>query len=260
MSETKMLLSSYLKRLRMPTVAANYAKLADDAAESQMGYVDYLLALMESEICQREANMRKRRLTAARFPMEKTLDSFEFAKLPNLPREAIFQLAGGEYIRKRENVIMVGPTGVGKTHLAIALGIVACGQGRKVRFYTAAGLVNEMLEAARMHQLSKLDGRLARHELIVLDEVGYVPFHEEGARLLFNFVSSRYEQGALVITSNLEFSKWTSVLGDEYLTGALLDRLTHHCHILEMNGDSYRFRESLKKRSGETDDTGEVGQ
>lgn len=252
MNERDMLLASYLKRLRMPTVAANYTKMADDAAEGHMGYAEYLLALVEAEICQREANMRRRRLAAARFPLEKTLDSFEFSQMPNLSREAVFQLAGGEYIRKCENVIMVGPTGVGKTHLAIALGTVACGQGRRVRFYTAAGLVNEMVEAANAHQLSKLDARLGRCDLIVLDEVGYVPFSQEGARLLFNFISSRYEQGPLVITSNLEFGKWTSVFGDEHLTGALLDRLTHHCHILEMNGDSYRFRESLKRKTRNT--------
>ncbi|MGI6296528.1 MAG: IS21-like element helper ATPase IstB [Armatimonadota bacterium] len=249
MNERDLLLTSYLKRLRMPTVAANYAKMADDAAQGRMDYAQYLLALVEAEICQREANMRRRRLTGARFPQEKTLDSFEFSHLPNLSRETVFQLAGGEYIRKCENVIMLGPTGVGKTHIAIALGTAACGQGKRVRFYTAAGLVNELMEAANTHHLSRLDARLGRFDLIVLDEVGYVPFSEEGARLLFNFISSRYERGPLVITSNLEFGKWTSVFGDEHLTGALLDRLTHHCHILEMNGDSYRFRESLKRKN-----------
>ena len=249
MNERDLLLTSYLKRLRMPTVAANYAKMADDAAQGRMDYAQYLLALVEAEICQREATMRRRRLTGARFPQEKTLDSFEFSHLPNLSRETVFQLAGGEYIRKCENVIMLGPTGVGKTHIAIALGTAACGQGKRVRFYTAAGLVNELVEAANMHHLSRLDARLGRFDLIVLDEVGYVPFSEEGARLLFNFISSRYERGPLVITSNLEFGKWTSVFGDEHLAGALLDRLTHHCHILEMNGDSYRFRESLKRKN-----------
>lgn len=248
MNESSMLLRTYLKRLRMPTIAASFAKMAEDAAASKMDYEAYLLALVEAEICQREANMRRRRLVGARFPLEKTLESFEFAHLPNLPKEAVFQLAGGEYIRKCENVIMVGPTGVGKTHLAIALGTVACSQGKRVRFYTAAGLVNEMVEALAAHQLSRLDGRLSRFDLIVLDEVGYVPFSQEGARLLFNFISSRYERGPLIITSNLDFGKWTSVFGDEELTGALLDRLTHHSHILEMNGDSYRFRESLKKK------------
>jgi DNA replication protein DnaC len=248
MSENSMLLRTYLKRLRMPTIAAGFAKMADDAAASKMDYEAYLLALVEAEICQREANMRRRRLAGARFPLEKTLESFEFSHLPNLSKEAIFQLAAGEYMRKCENVIMVGPTGVGKTHMAIALGTVACSQGRKVRFYTAAGLVNEMVEALAAHQLSKLDARLARFDLIILDEVGYVPFSQEGARLLFNFISSRYERGPLIITSNLEFGKWTSVFGDEELTGALLDRLTHHCHILEMNGDSYRFKQSLKRK------------
>jgi len=249
MSENSMLLTTYLKRLRMPTIAAGFAKMATDAAASKMGYAEYLLALVEAEICQREANMRRRRLAGARFPLEKTLDSFEFAHLPNLSKEMVFQLAGGEYIRKCENLIMLGPTGVGKTHLAIALGTVACSQGRRVRFYTAAGLMNEMVEAMAAHELSKLDSRLARFDLIVLDELGYVPFSQEGARLLFNFTSSRYERGPLIITSNLEFSKWTSVFGDPELTGALLDRLTHHCHILEMNGDSYRFKESLKRKS-----------
>lgn len=250
MSEKDLLLTSYLKRLRMPTVAANYKKMAEDAAGANMGYAEYLLALVESEICQRESNMRKRRLNSARFPYEKTLDSFEFSHLPNLSKEVVFHLACGEYIRKSENVIMVGPTGVGKTHLAIALGTAACSQGRRVKFYTAAGLVNEMVESAKAHQLSRLDARLSKYDLVVLDEVGYVPFHADGARLLFNFISSRYERGPLVITSNLEFGKWTSVFGDEQLTGALLDRLTHHCHILEMNGDSYRFRESLKRKGG----------
>ena len=248
MNDGSMLLRTYLKRLRMPTIAASFAKMAEDAAASKMDYEAYLLALVEAEICQREANMRRRRLVGARFPLEKTLESFEFAHLPNLSKEAVFQLAGGEYIRKCENVIMVGPTGVGKTHLAIALGTVGCSQGKRVRFYTAAGLVNEMVEALAAHQLSRLDGRLSRFDLIVLDEVGYVPFSQEGARLLFNFISSRYERGPLIITSNLDFGKWTSVFGDEELTGALLDRLTHHSHILEMNGDSYRFRESLKKK------------
>jgi DNA replication protein DnaC len=249
MNQSDLLLGAYLKKLRLPAIATGYKKMAEDAAESRLGYVDYLVGLVEAEICQREGNMRKRHLSAARFPAEKTLDSFEFGHLPGLARETIFQLAGGEYIRKRENLIMVGPTGVGKTHLATALGAMACGQGKRVRFYTAAGLVNELLEARDERSLSRLETRLGKCEMVVLDEVGYVPFSEEGARLLFNFMNSRYERGSLIITSNLEFGKWTSVFGDEQLTVALLDRLTHHCHILEMNGDSYRFRESLKNKA-----------
>ena len=142
MSQSDMLLKAYLRRLRLPAVASSYAKMAEEAGENKLGYVEYLLGLIEAEICQRESNMRKRRLSAARFPVEKTLDTFEFGNLPNLPKETVFQLAGGEYIAKRENLIMAGPTGVGKTHLAIGLGVIACSQGRRVRFYTAAGLVN----------------------------------------------------------------------------------------------------------------------
>lgn len=249
MNQSDMLLRAYLRKLRLPAVAESYAKMAEDAAANQLGYVEYLLHLIEAEVCQRESNMRKRRLSAARFPVEKTLDTFEFGNLPNLSREAVFQLAGGEYIAKHENLIMVGPTGVGKTHLAVGLGTIACSQGKRVRFYTAAGLVNELCEARELHQLSKLEARLEKHELVVLDEVGYVPFSQDGGRLLFNFISSRYERGSLIVTSNLEFAKWTSVFGDEQLTVALLDRLTHHCHILEMNGDSYRFRESIKRKA-----------
>lgn len=252
MNQSDMLLNVYLKKLRLPAISSCYAKMAEDAAANKLGYTEYLLALIEAEICQREGNMRKRRLSAARFPMEKTLDTFEFGSLPNLSRESLFQLAGGEYIAKKENLIMAGPTGVGKTHLAIALGTIACSQGRRVRFYTAAGLANELAEARDLHQLTKLEARLDKHELIILDEVGYVPFSQDGGRILFNFISSRYERGSLIITSNLEFAKWTSVFGDEQLTVALLDRLTHHCHILEMNGDSYRFRESLKRKSGKS--------
>jgi DNA replication protein DnaC len=249
MKQTDMLLQAYLKKLRLPAVVANYEKMAEDAIQSKLGYTEYLLGLIETEICQRESNMRKRRLSAARFPVEKTLDTIEFGHLPNVSKEAVFQLAGGEYIAKRENLIMVGPTGVGKTHLAIALGTVACSQGKRVRFHTAAGLVNELSEARDLHQLSRIESRLDRHDLVVLDEVGYVPFSQDGARLLFNFISSKYERGSLILTSNLEFAKWTSVFGDEQLTVALLDRLTHHCHILEMNGDSYRFRETLKRKT-----------
>jgi DNA replication protein DnaC len=160
----------------------------------------------------------------------------------------VLELAKGDYLTKNENVVLIGNMGTGKTHTAVALGVLACQLGKKVRFYTATSLVNELLEAQDQHTLGKRLAQLARLELLIVDEVGFVPFTPEGARLLFQTFSERYLKGSLLITSNLEFSRWLEVFGDERLTGALLDRLTHHCHVLEFNGDSYRFKESLRSQ------------
>ena len=158
------------------------------------------------------------------------------------------ELSRGSFVERRENVIFIGSYGTGKTHLAIALGVAACRQGKRVRFYTAAGLINELLEAQAQLRGGKLEASLAKCDLIILDELGFVPFSKEGAEALFTFCSSRYERGSLIITTNLDFIRWKEIFGDEALTGALLDRLTHRCHILEMNGDSYRFKESLRRK------------
>jgi DNA replication protein DnaC len=168
----------------------------------------------------------------------------------------VLELSRGSFVERRENVIFIGSYGTGKTHLAIALGASACRQGKRVRFYTAAGLINELLEAHAQLRSGKLEASLAKCDLIILDELGFVPFSKEGAEALFTFCSSRYERGSLVITTNLDFVRWKEIFGDEALTGALLDRLTHRCHILEMNGESYRFKESLRrKEKAGTDDT-----
>jgi len=251
-----LLLRSYLKRLRLPMIAQNYARLAEEAAANNKPYSDYLLALLEGEILQREENTQKIRLLKARFPVTKNLDSFEFSAIPTLNKALILELSRGDYIEKRENIIFMGSYGTGKTHLSISLGICACHQGKRVRFYTAAGLINELLEAQAQLRLGKLEASLARYDLIILDELGFVPFTKEGAEALFTFCSGRYERGSLIITTNLEFVRWKEVFGDEALTGALLDRLTHRCHILEMNGDSYRFKENLKKKGAKYELTG----
>ena len=245
----ELLLRSYLKRLRLPVVAQNYVRLSGEAAASNQTFPDYLLALIEGEITQREENTQKLRISKARFPVMKTLDGFEFSAIPTLNKALVLELSRGSYIEKRENIIFMGSYGTGKSHLAISLGISACRQGKRVRFATAAGLINDLLEAQAQFKLGKLEASLARYDVIVLDELGFVPFTKEGAEALFTFCSGRYERGSLIITTNLDFARWKEIFGDEALTGALLDRLTHRCHIIEMNGDSFRFKENLKRRT-----------
>ena len=244
----ELVIGSYLKQLRLPAMAQNYNKLAREAAEANMPYEDYLLALLELETAHRVENATKKRISRARFPYLRTLDQFDFSAVASLSKARVLDLTQGEYIRARENVIAIGNTGTGKTHLAISLGLLACQQGWKVRFYTAAGLINELSEAQVQQRLSRLQKQLQSQQLVILDEVGFIPFFPSGSQALFEFCSSRYLTGSLIITTNLEFERWTEVFGDERLTAALLDRLTHKCHILEMNGESYRFKESMRRR------------
>lgn len=232
----------------MPVVAQNYSRLAKEAAANNQTFQDYLFALLEGEMLQRDEHAQKLRLTRARFPVIKTLDSFEFSIIPSVNKALVLELSRSSFIDRRENVIFIGSYGTGKTHLAISLAICACRQGKKVRFYTATGLINDLLVAQSQLQLGKLESTLAKFDLIILDEMGFVPFTKEGSEALFTFCSSRYERGSLIITTNLDFVRWKEIFGDEALTGALLDRLTHRCHIIEMNGDSYRFKESLKRK------------
>jgi len=251
-----MLIRHHLKRLRLPAMAQGYQKLAREAAEGNQSYDEYLLKLLELESAQRDENMQKRRITQARFPYLRTLDQFDFAAIPSVSKTLVLQLSKGDYLDRKENVVLIGNMGTGKTHTAIALGLLACRQGRKVRFYTATGLINDLLEAQEQHSLGRRLSQLQKLDLLVLDEVGFVPFTAEGARLLFQLCAERYLRGSLIITTNLEFPRWAEVFGDERLTGALLDRLTHHCHILEFNGDSYRFKESLREKEAATPSRG----
>jgi DNA replication protein DnaC len=242
-----LLVEHYLKRLKLPTMRRLYRDLAREAAEHNKTFEDYLLALLEQEVIQREDNQTLTRLKAAGFPVAKTLDSFDFTALPNLNKQKVLALSQADFVKERENILLVGNSGTGKTHLATALGICACRKGYRVRFWRTARLVEELLEAQQEHRLTRLEKQWLRLDVVVLDELGYVSLSREGARLLFQFLSAKYETGSLLVTTNLEFREWAEVFQDEKMTAALVDRLTHRAHLLNMNGDSYRFRESLRR-------------
>lgn len=240
------LLESYLRQLRLPSFVRNYQAFASDAARSNLDYTRYLLALAEQEVNKREQNRIQKRVKLARFPVLKELADFDFSALPTLNKAQVIDLSRGEYVRKREPIVFIGNPGLGKTHLAISLALSACRQGRKARFWTAAGLVNELLLAQDEHRLHRFISATLKLDLIVLDELGFIPFSASGAHALFTFCSEVYERLALIITTNLKFADWVQVLGDERLTAALLDRITHHAHILELVGESFRFRERFR--------------
>ena len=249
MSETPQLFHKHHhKKLRRPTFLSEYDKLARQCATENKDHVQYLLRLSELELIERERRMIERRIKAAKFPATKSLDSFDFKAIPSLSKPLVMELARCEYVDRQENVIALGPSGTGKTHIALGLGLAACQKGLKVRFITAASLVHELMEAADEKRLLRLQKQLASQHLLIIDELGFVPLSKTGAELLFETISQRYERGSIIITSNLPFDEWTSTFGSERLTGALLDRLTHHIHILEMNGESFRLKQSRQRR------------
>ena len=249
MTEAPQILLDYrLKSLRLPTVLREYGKLARQAAAEGLDHVQFLARLIELEMIDRERRMIERRIKAAKFPAVKSLDSFDFKAIPALNKMQVLELARCEWVERRENVIALGPSGTGKTHIALGLGLSACQKGVSVGFVTAAALVHELMEARDERRLLRLQKQMVSHTLLIIDELGFVPLSKTGAELLFELISQRYERGATLITSNLPFEEWTETFGSERLTGALLDRLTHHVNILEMNGDSYRLGQSKARQ------------
>jgi len=240
----QILLTHHLKTLKLPAFLSEYDKVARQCAQEGVDHSGYLLRLAELELIEREQRMVERRIKQARFPAVKSLDSFDFLALPSLNKPLVLELARGAYVDHLENIIALGNSGTGKTHIALGLGLAACQKGLSVGFTTASALVHELTEARDERRLLQLQKRLAGLKLLIIDELGFVPLSKIGAELLFEVFSQRYERGSTLVTSNLPFDEWTEVFGSQRLAGALLDRLTHHVHILEMNGESYRLKQS----------------
>jgi len=244
----QILLAHHLKALRLPTFLREHDKLARLCGAEGVDHLGYLSRLAELEMIERTGRMIERRIKLAKFPAIKSLDSFEFKAIPSLNKMQVLDLSRCEYIDRRENIIALGPSGTGKTHIALGLGLAACQKGLSVGFITASALVHELLEASDEKTLLRLQKKLAGYKLLIIDELGFVPLSKTGAELLFEVFSQRYECGSTMVTSNLPFDEWTETFGSDRLTGALLDRLTHHVNILEMNGDSYRLNQSKSRQ------------
>jgi len=238
-----------LRELKLPAFVEHWSRLAEEARRNRGRHADYLADLAHLEVNGRRERRIARRIKEARFPILKTLDAFDFAAQPDLDREAVLELATCDFVDDRANAVLLGGVGTGKTHLAIALGLACCQQGRRVRFLTAAELTTALVEAKAADRLSRKLEHFARFELVILDELGYVPFDRVGADLLFSFVTRVYERRSLLVTTNLPFGRWSEVFHDATAAAAVIDRIVHHATVLQTGGDSYRLRDA-KRRGG----------
>jgi DNA replication protein DnaC len=244
------LLKTQLRQLRLPTMGREFEKLARDAGATNQTFTQFLLRLTEIELGARSANAVATRIKNAEFPTIKDFDTYDFSAMPGLSKPKILELGRCEWIEQKSNCCLVGSHGTGKTHISIGLGLAACRAGLKVRFFTAAALVSQLEKEQKQYTLDRFLRQLDRAQLLICDELGYVTMSRGGVELLFRVFADRYERGSILVTSNLPFSEWNQIFQGERMTAALLDRLTHHCHIFEMNGESYRFRESMKSKKG----------
>ena len=247
-SLTEAAIDQHCRLLRLPTIAAQCQRLAKDAVQQQQPYLTYLAELLSAEVDERERHTIERRIKESRLPRIKTLEDFDFSACPLVSAPQIRELAEGGYINRAEPIIFIGDSGTGKTHLATGLCLAACRQKKRVRCITAAGLVNELVEAQHHNQLGRALQRWTRYDLIAIDEMGYVPFAQVGAELMFQVISERAERATLVITTNLPFSEWTQVFPNARLCKALLDRITDRATIIETGSDSYRFKRTLASK------------
>jgi DNA replication protein DnaC len=240
----------YAKQLRLPTLGDQFAGLAEEAVKEKQSHLSYLEALLEAEVEERDRKAMARRIQEARFPAVKTLEEFDFQSAPHISAALLRNLSEGGYLARKEPIIFLGDTGTGKTHLATGLGVAACRKRKRVRFTTAAEMVTELIEAQNQLELTRVRNRWTRYDLIVIDELGYVVMPDAAAELLFQVIAGRAERAAVIVTTNLPFSEWTTKFPNARLCKAMLDRLTDQAHIIETGDDSYRFRRTLAKKGG----------
>src|SRR6266487_1210087 len=240
-------LEADLRELKLPMFLHQYQTYAQDAARSGLSFERYLLGLCEVEIAEREARRIERAIAMAKLPFVKEISTYDFSAVENLPKARILELAEGGYLKAAENLLLLGNPGLGKTHLAIGLALAACRQGKRVRFYRVARLVDELALMRKDLRLSRFTAQFVKLDLLVLDELGFLPIDREGAQMLFQLISDLYERVSIIVTSNLRFGDWNAIFGDEKMTDALIGRLTHKGHIVEFVGESYRFRHRLQQ-------------